>query len=122
VPPIYQPEVAADAIVWAAEHPRRELWVGGTTAATVLANRLVPGLLDRYLARTGFDAQQTDEPAEDSPGNLFAPLPGDPGAHGRFDRRSHGRSLEAGIGRHRRLVLVGLVAAAAAGIAAARRP
>jgi NADP-dependent 3-hydroxy acid dehydrogenase YdfG len=122
VPPIYQPEVAADAIVWAAEHPRRELWVGGTTAATVLANRLVPGLLDRYLARTGFDAQQTDEPAENSPGNLFAPLPGDPGAHGRFDRRSHGRSMEAGIGRHRRLVLAGLVAAAAAGIAAARRP
>jgi NAD(P)-dependent dehydrogenase (short-subunit alcohol dehydrogenase family) len=122
VPPIYQPEVAAKAIVWAAEHPRREVWVGGTTAATVLANRVAPGLLDRYLARTGFDAQQTDEPAEDSPGNLWAPLPGDPGAHGRFDRRSHARSLESGIGRHRRLAAAGVVAAAAAaGLAFARR-
>jgi NAD(P)-dependent dehydrogenase (short-subunit alcohol dehydrogenase family) len=121
VPPIYQPEVAADAIVWAAEHRRRELWVGGTTAATILANRLVPGLLDRYLARTGFDSQQTDEPADDSPGNLWSPLPGDPGAHGRFDRRAHGRSPESAFGRHRRIVLTGLAVAAAAGVAAARR-
>jgi NAD(P)-dependent dehydrogenase (short-subunit alcohol dehydrogenase family) len=116
VPPIYQPEVAARAIVWAAEHPRREVWVGGATAATVLANRLAPGLLDRYLARTGFDAQQTNEPSEDSPGNLWAPLPGDPGAHGRFDRRAHARSVETGVGRHRRLLLAGLAAAVAAGV------
>jgi hypothetical protein len=82
----------------------------------------MPGLLDRYLARTGFASQQTDEPADDSPGNLYAPLPGDPGAHGRFDDRSHTHSLEAGIGRHRRLVLTGLAAAAAAaGVAAFRR-
>jgi NAD(P)-dependent dehydrogenase (short-subunit alcohol dehydrogenase family) len=121
VPPIYQPEVAADAILWAAAHPRREVWVGATTAATVLANRIFPGLLDRYLARTGFDAQQTDEPAEESPGNLYAPLPGDPGAHGRFDARSHSRSPEAGLAKHRRIVLVGLAAAAAAGLAVRRR-
>jgi hypothetical protein len=122
VPPIYQPEIPADAIVWAAEHSRRELWVGGTTAATVLANRLVPGLLDRYLARTGFDSQQSDEPAVDSPGNLYAPLPGDPGAHGRFDALAHGRSWEAGLSRHRRVVLAaGLVATVAAGLVAGSR-
>jgi len=102
VPPIYQPEVAARAIVWAAEHPRRESDVGGTTVATVMANRVIPGLLDRYLGRTGFDAQQTDEPIE--PGrrdNLYGPLDGDHGAHGRFDDRAHTRSLQSWIDRRR---------------------
>src|SRR2546423_11458874 len=90
VPPIYQPEVAARAIVWAAEHPRRrEYWVGGTTAATIVANAIAPGLLDRYLGRTGFDAQQTDEPEEPGrPFNLWQTVDGDHGAHGRFDRQA----------------------------------
>ena len=86
VPPIFQPEVAADAIVWAAGHPRREYWVGWPTVRAIVANRLVPGLLDRYLARRGFDSQQTDRPIEsDRQDNLHEPITGDPGARGEFD-------------------------------------
>lgn len=123
VPPIYEPEVAARAIVWAARRRRREVWVGASTAATILANRVAPGVLDRYLARTGFDSQQTAEPApERAPDNLWSPLPGDPGAHGRFDRRSHGHSPQAAIGEHRGAALLGVAALlAAAGVAVARR-
>jgi len=89
VPPMYQPEVAARAVLRAADHPqRREYWVGTSTALTLLANAVVPGLLDRYLARTGFDAQQTDtRPRPEGHGNLFAPADEarDYGAHGVFD-------------------------------------
>ena len=101
VPPIYQPEVAAEAIVWAAAHAPRELKVGMPTVAAIYANRLAPGLLDRYLARTGYDSQQLDEPVDTSrPDNLFASVGGDVGAHGRFDARAHFRSwqLSARIG------------------------
>jgi short-subunit dehydrogenase len=97
VPPIYQPEVAARAIVRAAGRPgRREYLVGASTKATVLANRLVPGMLDRYLARTGFDSQQTSEPESLArPDNLWQPqdqLSGtDHGAHGEFDDKAHPR-------------------------------
>ena len=82
VPPIYQPELAAAAVLHAADHPRRrEYWVGGSTAATLAANALAPGLLDRYLARTGFSAQQTDAPRDRSqPGNLWEPADGPTGA------------------------------------------
>ena len=75
VPPIYQPEVAARAVLYAADHPRRrEYWVGGTTVATLVANAVAPGLLDRYLARTGFGSQQTNQPREpDQPANLWEP-------------------------------------------------
>jgi NAD(P)-dependent dehydrogenase (short-subunit alcohol dehydrogenase family) len=123
VPPIYQPEVAANAIEWASRHPRRQVWVGGTTAATILANRLAPGLLDRYLARTGFGSQETGEAADpDALDNLWEPVPGDPGAHGRFDRRSHRRSLQLELAKHREMVLAGAAAAlAAAGFVARRR-
>jgi NAD(P)-dependent dehydrogenase (short-subunit alcohol dehydrogenase family) len=94
VPPIFQPEVAADAIVWAAEHPRREYWVAWPTARAIVANRLVPGLLDRYLARTGVAAQQTERAIEPGrPDNLYEPLPGDQGAHGEFDDRSKPASV-----------------------------
>ncbi|MGN5380840.1 SDR family oxidoreductase [Streptomyces lasalocidi] len=63
VPPIYQPELAARAVVYAAGHPRRrEYWVGASTVGTLLANAVAPGLLDRCLARTGYDSQMTDEP------------------------------------------------------------
>jgi NAD(P)-dependent dehydrogenase (short-subunit alcohol dehydrogenase family) len=94
VPPIYQPEVAARAIVWAAEHPRREVWVGIPTAATILANRVAPGLLDRYLGRTGYRSQQAEELADPSaPANLWEPVQADVEARGRFDTRAHDRSL-----------------------------
>ncbi len=96
VPPIFEPEVAARAIVHATEHPqRRERWVGGSTVLTIVANTFVPGLLDRYLARTGYDGQQTAEAEDpDRPDSLWEPVAGDHGAHGRFDARSHARSLQ----------------------------
>ena len=95
LPPIHQPEVAADAIVWASEHPRREVWVGSSTAATILGQRLVPWLGDLYLARTGYSGQQTDEPADpDRPDNLFEPVPGARGARGRFDARAKRASIQ----------------------------
>ena len=99
VPPIYQPEVAARAIVWAAAHDtRREMSVGTPTAIAIWANKAVPGLADRYLAKTGYDSQQTDEPADpDRPNNLWKPLAGDHGAHGRFDARSSDTSLQTWI-------------------------
>lgn len=106
VPPIFQPELAADAVVWAADHPRREFWVGWPTVRAVLANRVIPGLLDRYLARKGFDAQQSDRPIE--PGrvdNLYEPVPGDHGARGGFDQQAKSRSLQWWMARTKSWVL-----------------
>jgi NAD(P)-dependent dehydrogenase (short-subunit alcohol dehydrogenase family) len=104
VPPIFQPEVAADAIVWAAEHPRREYWVGWATARAILANRLVPGLLDRYLARRGIDSQQADRPIEaDRQNNLYEPVTGDFGARGEFDDQAKKASLLWRLTRQRGL-------------------
>jgi NAD(P)-dependent dehydrogenase (short-subunit alcohol dehydrogenase family) len=104
VPPIYQPEVAARAVLYAADHPgRREYWVGGSTAATLIANALVPGLLDRYLARTGSSSQQTAQPQPNgTPDNLFTPADADKdfGVHGRFDDRAHAFSVQL-IAAHR---------------------
>ncbi len=98
VPPIYEPEVAADAIVWAAAHRRREISVGGPTVAAIWANKVVSPLLDRYLARTGYDSQQTDEPADPNrPDNLWRPLAGDHGPHGRFASRSTSSSPQTWI-------------------------
>jgi NADP-dependent 3-hydroxy acid dehydrogenase YdfG len=95
VPPILQPEVAARAVVWAAARAPREMSVGWSTALTILADKLVPGLLDRYLARNGYDSQQLDEPVGPSRrDNLYEPVPGDHGAHGRFDDNSTDRSLQ----------------------------
>jgi NAD(P)-dependent dehydrogenase (short-subunit alcohol dehydrogenase family) len=120
VPPIYQPEVAARAIVWASHHPRREVWVGGTTVGTILANRVAPGLLDRYLGRTGYRSQQADQPADpDRPTNLWRPVEDDRGAHGGFDQRSHPRSLQLWATTHRGWLA--LAGAAGAGIAALAR-
>jgi NAD(P)-dependent dehydrogenase (short-subunit alcohol dehydrogenase family) len=118
VPPIYQPEVAARAIVWAAEHPkRREYWVGGSTAATIVANAVIPGLLDRYLGRTGFRSQQTDEQEDPTrPFNLWEPVSGDKGAHGRFDRKSHGRSPQFWVSARRRWFGVAAAGAALTGL------
>jgi NAD(P)-dependent dehydrogenase (short-subunit alcohol dehydrogenase family) len=119
VPPIYQPDVAAQAVVFAADHPkRREYWVGGSTMGTLAANAIAPGLLDRYLARTGFDSQQTDEPRDpDQPANLWQPADGargrDFGAHGEFDDKSTGRSAQLWASQHH-----GALAAAGAVVAA----
>ena len=102
VPPIYQPEVAAEAIVWGATHRRRHLYVGLPTVATTWAARLFPSLIDRYLGRTGFESQQTDEPGvAGRPDNLMHPVEGDRGAHGDFDRRAHGRSVHLFLTTHR---------------------
>jgi short-subunit dehydrogenase len=95
VPPIFQPEVAARAIYWAAHHRRRELNVGFPTVKAVIASRLVPGYLDRYLAKHGYDLQQTGAPADPNrPNNLWQPLSRDFGAHGRFDARASSHSLQ----------------------------
>jgi NAD(P)-dependent dehydrogenase (short-subunit alcohol dehydrogenase family) len=119
VPPIYQPEVAADAVVYAADHPkRREYWVGETTAATLLVNAVAPGLLDRYLARTGFKSQQTNQPkSPDQPVNLWEPADRDRdfGAHGDFDGKSHAHSPQVWASQHHGVVAaVGALAAGAA--------
>jgi NAD(P)-dependent dehydrogenase (short-subunit alcohol dehydrogenase family) len=103
VPPIYQPEVAAKGIVFAADHPgRKEHWVGASTVGTIVAQKVAAPLLDRYLARTGYDSQQTKEPADASqPDNLWQPVdqaPGsDRGAHGDFDDRSSSRSVQLDV-------------------------
>ena len=95
VPPIFQPEIAADAIVRAARHHRREVWVGWPAVKTILSARLVPGLGDRLAARNAYESQMTDEPAEpDRADNLFEPVPGDFGAHGRFDARAGSGSAQ----------------------------
>jgi NAD(P)-dependent dehydrogenase (short-subunit alcohol dehydrogenase family) len=105
VPPIYQPEVAARAIYWAAQHRRREMYVGFPTVYTIVGNKLAPWLAERYLARTAVKGQQTDETVpRDRPVNLFEPLDAerDEGAHGIFSDQAHERSPQAWLSRHRR--------------------
>lgn len=96
VPPIFQPEVAARAVYYAAHHPRRrEYFVGGSTVKAIFGNKLAPSLADHYLARHGYEAQQRPEPADPNrPDNLYQPVPGDHGAHGSFDQRARNRSWE----------------------------
>ncbi|GGY14513.1 SDR family oxidoreductase [Streptomyces djakartensis] len=123
VAPVYQPEVAAKAIVHAASHARRrEYWVGGSTAATLLANAVAPGLLDRYLARTNVDAQQQTG-RHDGPANLWEPADGphgqDFGAHGRFDDEAVGNSPQQWVSRNRGWM--GAAVTVGAGILAARK-
>jgi short-subunit dehydrogenase len=102
VPPIYEPEVAARAIYWAAHHRRREIDVGWPTVEAITANKVVPGLLARYLGKTGFKSQQTDEPRDpNQPDNLWHPVPGDHGAHGTFTKRSRPRSAQTWLTLHR---------------------
>ncbi|HEY7036478.1 MAG TPA: hypothetical protein VH482_34440, partial [Thermomicrobiales bacterium] len=126
VPPIFQPEVAAEAIVWAASHDRREVDVGSSTVLAIWGNKLFGGLGDRYLARTGFASQQTDQPANPSrPDNLWQPVDADTdfGAHGAFDDRASDRSLQLDINLNRdRLALAGLgLAGGVAALAIGRR-
>jgi len=124
MPPIYQPELPARAIFFAATHSqRREIWVGMSTVMTIVANKLAPGLLDRYLARNGYSGQLTDEALpEHAPANLFETAPGDYAAHGRFDDAARERSWEMLASRHRGVMLAGLTGLAAlAGFLACRR-
>jgi short-subunit dehydrogenase len=115
VPPIFQPEVIARAALHAAMHPSREMWVGGSAVKAILGQRIIPGLLDRYLGRVGYDAQQTGEPvAPYRPDNVFAPLRGDRGAHGPFDAESHNHSVEVWARLRRGAIAGGLAAAALA--------
>jgi NAD(P)-dependent dehydrogenase (short-subunit alcohol dehydrogenase family) len=122
VPPIFEPEVAAEAIVWAAAHPRRELMVGWPTVKAILGNAVAPGLADRYLARTGYDAQQTDEPVgPDRKDNLFEPAPGDQEARGPYGDRSRTRSVQLELTKHRGSLLAGLSGLSALAAAAVLR-
>jgi short-subunit dehydrogenase len=122
VPPIFQPEVAAEAIYWAAHHGRNELWVGLSAVKAIVGNRIVPRALDRYLARMGYDAQQTDELADpDRKDNLYEPMPRDAGAHGDFDGRSSDKSYQWWANTHRGWLLAGTTAAGLAGAALVRR-
>jgi NAD(P)-dependent dehydrogenase (short-subunit alcohol dehydrogenase family) len=120
VPPIFQPEVAAEAVVWAARHPRRELMVGWPTVRAIVGNALAPGLVDRFLARDGYDSQQTDEPIDpDRPDNLFEPAPGDYAAHGVFDDEARDRSTQLWARTHG--AALGLAGAGAAALGLAGR-
>ncbi len=120
VAPVYQPEVAADGVVFAATHSRREVWVGGSTVATILGNKLAPWAADRYLAATNIDAQQTEHPvAADRRDYLFEPVADDRGAHGPFDGEAKSRSLQLQLTKRRRAL--GTVAGIAALVAALRR-
>lgn len=119
VPPIYEPEVGARAVYWAAHHHRREVWVGAPTVGAIVGNKIAPGALDRYLGRTGYQSQQT--PEIDDPGrpdNLWAPVDAseDHGAHGTFADQSTAHSVQLWADLHRTAVAVGLgVAAGVAG-------
>jgi NAD(P)-dependent dehydrogenase (short-subunit alcohol dehydrogenase family) len=118
VPPIYQPEVAADAIAWTARTGEREVYVGAPTWRTIWGERIAPGIGDRFLAKNGYSGQQADEPVNgDRPDNLFAPVEGDHGAHGRFEEGSRRRSTLLWLGKHRRAL--GAAALAGAGAVAA---
>jgi NAD(P)-dependent dehydrogenase (short-subunit alcohol dehydrogenase family) len=126
VAPIFQPEVPARAVYWAAHHRRRELYVGFSTVYTIIGNKLAPWLAERYLARTAVDGQQTDQPYDGTKAaNLYDPVDSDhdEGAHGNFDDRAHPRSAQAWLSRHRigsGLGAGGLLAAAGAALRAHR--
>ena len=122
VPPIYQPEVAARAIYWAAHHRRRELYVGFPTVYTIIGNKLAPWLAEHYLAKTAVDGQQTNQRFDGSKvANLFEPVDGDhdEGAHGIFDDQAHRYSQQAWLSRHRLGSGLAVAAAAAGGAAGA---
>ena len=124
VAPVYQPEVAAGAILHATDHPRRrEYWVGGSTVATLLGDKFAPGLLDRYLARTGFRAQQGEQRRDpEQPANLWAAdEERDYGAHGRFDQRAVKRIVQPWASRHHGLLGMAGLGVVGAAFAWARR-
>lgn len=124
VPPIYEPELAAEAIVWASQNERREISVGFPTVKAIYGNMVAPGYGDTYLAESGYESQQTNEPREaDSPNNLWEPVPGDHGAHGTFDEQAKRFSPQFWLNTHRSsvaLVIAG-VAVSLLAISANRR-
>jgi len=120
VPPIYQPEVGARAVYWAAHHRRREIYVGLPTVEAIVGNKVAPALLDHYLGRTGYNSQQTQEPEDPNrPNNLWEAVGGDHGAHGAFDGRAHAHSLETWADLHRAKLVAGAIALAGLGTVAA---
>ena len=124
VPPIFQPEIAARSVYWAAHHRRREIYVGIPTVYTIVGNKISPSLAERYLARTAVDGQQTPDPADSNrPVNLYSPVDGDhdEGAHGVFDDQARTRGEQAFISRHWIGSALGLAAAAAAAGVLVRR-
>jgi NAD(P)-dependent dehydrogenase (short-subunit alcohol dehydrogenase family) len=124
VPPIYQPEFAARGVLFAADHPkRREYWVGASTMGTLVANAIAPGLLDRYLGKTGFKSQQTPQPRDpDAPVDLWEPADGtdghDFGAHGVFDAKAHEHDPQLWASHHHGVLGISLAGAAAATVLA----
>jgi len=111
---IFEPEVAADAIVWAASHRRREVWVGWPTVLAITAQKVVNKFLDRYLAKKAYEGQLTEEPLPGGrEGNLFRPVAGSFGAHGRFDRQAAGSSVQLWLNLRRRWIFAALFGAAA---------
>ena len=116
VPPIYQPEVAAEVVFHAAQadRPRREYWVGPSTVQAIVGQKVIPGLLDRYLGKTGFNAQQLEIPDNpDRPDNLWEYVPGRHQTHGPFNDRSHSSSMQVFIDLHRKWFALGTIAVAA---------
>jgi len=112
MPPYYQPEVAADAVHWAAHNDRRELYVGFPTVKTIVGNKLAPWLVERVLAKQGYKGQQSDKPADPNrPDNLFSPPPGDQGAHGPYDEKARKSSIQTQFAKNR-----GVIAAAAGAV------
>jgi NAD(P)-dependent dehydrogenase (short-subunit alcohol dehydrogenase family) len=121
VPPIFQPEVGARAIYYAAHHHRRELYIGWPTVEAIVGNKVGPGILDRYLGRGGYASQQTSEIEDpERPDNLWQPVAGDHGAHGVFDKRAKPRSYQVWADLHPAWLGVGAILAACAGLALAR--
>lgn len=114
VAPVFQPELAARAIVWAATHRRREVYVGMSTVKAILGNKLAPGWLDRYLGRTGYEAQQRAKPADPAgPSNLWQPVAGAHRIHGPFDGEAKEHSLALWLDTHRPLALAAALVIAA---------
>ena len=114
---MHSPESIAEVVVWAAEHAPREMLIGRPTVQSVLAQKLVPGLLDRFLGRKGVEAQLTDVTHDPTaPGILFETLPGDPGAHGPYRDRERGPDLQMRLRTHPRSIAAAGLATAATGL------
>jgi NADP-dependent 3-hydroxy acid dehydrogenase YdfG len=123
VPPIFQPEVGARVIYWAAHHSRREIYAGWPTVEAIIGNKLAPGWLDYYLGKTGFDSQQTSQPEDPNrANNLWKPLDGDYGAHGTFDSKARAHSWEVQASFGRGWIGAGLMIATAVAFLASRWP
>lgn len=112
VPPIFQPELAARAVLYTVRHPQRELWLGWPTIKAILGQRAIPGILDRWLAKMGYEGQQTARLRHTHPDNVDAPLPGDRGAHGEFDAQARSGSVDLWLRAHRRHLFVAVVVGA----------